>query len=59
MAVRIYCSCGRLLKIKVRRDGVTLQCPEHGVLWRYVVDKPDSTSKQNERPKADSPSGSR
>jgi predicted RNA-binding Zn-ribbon protein involved in translation (DUF1610 family) len=46
MAPRVYCSCGRLLKIRVRHDGVVLQCPEHGVIWRYQVgSKPDRGKK--------------
>ncbi len=43
---RVYCSCGKLLKIKVRRDGVVLQCPEHGVILRYTVGK-DRPAKQD------------
>ncbi len=34
----IYCRCGRLLMIKVRREGIILQCPEHGIVLRYKVD---------------------
>jgi hypothetical protein len=47
MAPRIYCSCGRLLKIKVRRDGVILQCPEHGVVWHYRVPGSKSDKKRD------------
>jgi hypothetical protein len=36
----VYCSCGRLLKITVRREGVIFRCPEHGIVWRYKVESP-------------------
>jgi predicted RNA-binding Zn-ribbon protein involved in translation (DUF1610 family) len=52
MAPRVYCSCGRLLKIRVRRDGVVLQCPEHGVIWRYTVGDRPGRSKKDESPRA-------
>jgi hypothetical protein len=46
---QIYCRCGKLLKIKVRREGVVLQCPEHGVVLRYVVGKEPPPKPDKER----------
>jgi hypothetical protein len=45
----VYCSCGRLLKIKVRREGVVLQCPEHGVIWHYQVGEAPRREKKIKR----------
>ena len=36
----IYCRCGRLLTITVRREGAVFRCPEHGIVWRYKVEAP-------------------
>jgi hypothetical protein len=33
----VYCHCGRPLKSDVRREGLTLRCPVHGIQFRYVV----------------------
>ena len=48
MAPRVYCNCGRLLKIRVRHDGVVLRCPVHGVIWRYEVGRRPNHGKKDE-----------
>jgi hypothetical protein len=36
---KVYCRCGKPLRIRARREGVAMLCPDHGVVWRYVVPK--------------------
>ena len=38
MPPHLCCSCGRPLKIQVRRGGVVFRCEEHGIVWRFVAD---------------------
>jgi hypothetical protein len=44
MAPKIYCSCGKLLEIKVSREGAQIRCPEHGIIWRFYTQKSDKPS---------------
>jgi hypothetical protein len=48
MPPRVYCNCGRLLKIRVRHDGVVLRCPVHGVIRRYEVGRRPNRGKKDE-----------
>jgi hypothetical protein len=48
MVAKIYCSCGKLLQIKISREGVQMRCPEHGIVWRFFVQKPDKQATQKD-----------
>ena len=39
---RIFCRCGKPLKARVRRDSVVFECPDHGIVWRYIVNRPNN-----------------
>jgi hypothetical protein len=52
----VYCSCGRLLKITVRRDGAIFRCPEHGIVWRYKVKaEPDKAPRKGREDEKEQP----
>lgn len=58
MPAHLCCSCGRPLRIRVRRDGVVFRCEEHGIVWRFVVNvqasgKPPAKAKEGEDRRAD------
>jgi hypothetical protein len=36
---KVYCRCGKPLRVKTKREGVTFHCPDHGIVWRYFVPK--------------------